>query len=70
MSSVHYRFTGQLASKHAMLKQTMNSQKLTLEILRDQLQKSLNNVILNPMQKEVHDSLIEKITEAEVISKS
>ncbi|XP_060556813.1 uncharacterized protein LOC132717375 [Ruditapes philippinarum] len=64
-SSVHGRFTSQLVMKHAMLKQTMDSQKITLEILKDQLQKSLNNVILNPRQKQVHDSLIEKITEAE-----
>lgn len=49
-----------------MLKQTIESQKLTLEVLKDQLQKSHNNVVLSAQQEKVHDSLIEKITEAEV----
>ncbi|XP_053400162.1 hypoxia-inducible factor 1-alpha-like [Mercenaria mercenaria] len=63
--SVYCRFSSQLVNKHGMLKQTIDSQKLTLEILRDQLQKSHNNVILSSQQKQIHDSLIEKITEAE-----
>lgn len=64
-SHVYCRFTSQLVQKHSMLKQTIDSQKCTLGLLREQLQKSHNSVVLSSQQKKVHDSLIKKISVAE-----
>ncbi|KAL4229993.1 hypothetical protein ACF0H5_010381 [Mactra antiquata] len=62
---VYNKFTKQLESKHALLRKTLTSQKTTLEILREQIQKSHNNVLLKTEEKNIHDALLERLFEAE-----
>lgn len=64
-AGIQNHFTAQLETKHSMLQQTISNQTLALKSLRAQIQSSHNNMILDSTQKNIQDTLISRLLEAE-----